>query len=77
MLDIKWMREHRAELADAMQKLNAVDAPWEKALALDEERRDLLTQVEACAQNAISARKKWGRSSAKRRPPKPTRLRIA
>ena len=47
MLDIKWMREHRAELADAMQKLNAVDAPWEKALALDEERRDLLTQVEA------------------------------
>ncbi len=47
MLDIKWMREHRAELADAMQKLNAMDAPWEKALALDEERRDLLTQVEA------------------------------
>ncbi len=47
MLDIKWMREHRADLADAMQKLNAMDAPWEKALALDEERRDLLTQVEA------------------------------
>jgi len=47
MLDIKWMREHRAELADAMGKLNALDAPWEKALALDEERRDLLTQVEA------------------------------
>ncbi len=47
MLDIKWMREHRAELAAAMSKLNALDAPWEKALALDEERRELLTQVEA------------------------------
>ncbi len=46
MLDIKWMREHRAELAEAMQKLNATDAPWEQALDLDERRRELLTKVE-------------------------------
>ncbi|CAN5506006.1 serine--tRNA ligase [soil metagenome] len=46
MLDIKWMREHRAELADAMQKLNDNEAPWEKALALDEERRNILARVE-------------------------------
>jgi len=47
VLDIKWMREHRTELAEAMHSLNADDAPWEKALTLDEERRQLLTQVEA------------------------------
>lgn len=47
MLDIRWMRENREALAEAMRKLNDTDAPWEKALALDEERRDLLTKVEA------------------------------
>jgi seryl-tRNA synthetase len=47
MLDIRWMRENRELLAEAMQKLNALDAPWEQALALDEERRELLTKVEA------------------------------
>ncbi|MCL4858041.1 MAG: serine--tRNA ligase [Caldilineaceae bacterium] len=47
MLDIRWMRENREALAEAMRKLNAEDAPWERALALDEERRELLTQVEA------------------------------
>jgi seryl-tRNA synthetase len=47
MLDIKWMREHRTELAEAMHKLNDNEAPWEKALALDEERRNLLARVEA------------------------------
>lgn len=47
MLDIKWMRENRTALAEAMQKLNALDAPWERALVLDEERRTILTQVEA------------------------------
>jgi seryl-tRNA synthetase len=46
MLDIRWMRENRAALAEAMVKLNAVDAPWEHALDLDERRRHLLTQVE-------------------------------
>src|SRR4051812_25168064 len=47
MLDIKWMREHRAELAEAMVKLNDNDAPWEKALTLDEDRRNILARVEA------------------------------
>lgn len=47
MLDIRWMRENRAALAEAMVKLNAVDAPWEQALAADERRRQLLTRVEA------------------------------
>jgi seryl-tRNA synthetase len=47
MLDIRWMRENREALADAMRKLNAEDAPWERALELDEERRALLGKVEA------------------------------
>jgi seryl-tRNA synthetase len=46
MLDIRWMRENRAALAEAMQKLGDRDAPWEQALVLDEQRRSLLTQVE-------------------------------
>jgi seryl-tRNA synthetase len=40
------MRENRAALAAAMEKLNAGDAPWQEALALDEKRRQLLSQVE-------------------------------
>ncbi len=47
MLDIRWMRENRDALADAMRKLNDPDAPWERALDLDEQRRRLLTTVEA------------------------------
>jgi seryl-tRNA synthetase len=46
MLDIRWMRENRQALAEAMAKLNATDAPWERALELDERRRHLLTRVE-------------------------------
>lgn len=46
MLDIRWMRENREALAEAMAKLNATDAPWELALELDEQRRTLLTRVE-------------------------------
>ncbi|RME51680.1 MAG: serine--tRNA ligase, partial [Caldilineae bacterium] len=47
MLDIRWMRENREALAEAMAKLNAQDAPWELALELDERRRALLGKVEA------------------------------
>jgi seryl-tRNA synthetase len=47
MLDIRWMRENRDVLAEAMHKLNAGDAPWVRALELDEERRDILAKVEA------------------------------
>ncbi len=47
MLDIKWMRENREALAEAMRKLNDTTAPWEQALALDERRREILTRVES------------------------------
>ena len=46
MLDIKWMRENREALAEAMLKLNDTEAPWELALELDEQRRSLLSRVE-------------------------------
>jgi seryl-tRNA synthetase len=60
MLDIRWMRENRAALAEAMQKLNAPDAPWEQALALDEERREILTRVEQLRAERNSGSKRVG-----------------
>lgn len=60
MLDIRWMRENREALAEAMRKLNDTDAPWEKALALDEERRELLTKVEALRAERNSGSKQVG-----------------
>lgn len=60
MLDIRWMREHPEELAEAMGKLNALDAPWEEALRLDEERRGLLNQVEALRAERNSGSKRVG-----------------
>ena len=60
MLDIRWMREHRAELAEAMQKLNVTDAPWERALDLDERRRELLTKVEVLRAERNSGSKEIG-----------------
>ena len=46
MLDIRWMRENRQALAEAMVKLNDQEAPWELALTLDEKRRELLQRGE-------------------------------
>ena len=46
MLDIRWMRENRQALAEAMAKLNDNEAPWESALDLDAERREFLQQGE-------------------------------
>ncbi|RIK33296.1 MAG: serine--tRNA ligase, partial [Chloroflexi bacterium] len=60
MLDIRWMRENRAALAEAMRKLNAEDAPWERALELDEERRELLTRVEALRAERNAGSKRVG-----------------
>jgi seryl-tRNA synthetase len=60
MLDIKWMREHRAELAEAMAKLNATDVPWERALDLDERRRELLTRVEVLRADRNTGSKRIG-----------------
>ena len=60
MLDIRWMRENREALADAMRKLNDPTAPWEKALTLDEERRELLTKVELLRAERNSGSKQVG-----------------
>jgi seryl-tRNA synthetase len=60
MLDIRWMRENRAALAAAMAALNAADAPWEKALDLDERRRHILTQVEKLRAERNSGSKQVG-----------------
>lgn len=60
MLDIRWMRENRAALAEAMQKLNDPDAPWKRALELDEQRRELLTAVEALRAERNSGSKEIG-----------------
>ena len=61
MLDIRWMREHRDDLAAAMRSLNAEDAPWESALQLDQQRRQLLSQVEALRAELNSGSKEIGR----------------
>ena len=60
MLDIKWMRENRAALAAAMEKLNAGDAPWQEALALDEKRRQILSEVEALRAERNTGSKRVG-----------------
>ncbi|MBI3958065.1 MAG: serine--tRNA ligase [Chloroflexi bacterium] len=60
MLDIKWMRENRDALAEAMHKLNDYTAPWEQALALDERRREILTRVEALRAERNSGSKEIG-----------------
>jgi seryl-tRNA synthetase len=54
------MRENRQQLAEAMAKLNATDAPWELALDLDERRRHLLTRVETLRAERNSGSKEVG-----------------
>lgn len=61
MLDIRWMRENRTALADAMRKLNDTEAPWQQALDLDERRRSLLTRVEAMRAERNAGSKEIGR----------------
>jgi len=60
MLDIKWMRENREALAQAMCDLNDAEAPWERALELDEQRREILTKVEALRGERNSGSKQVG-----------------
>ena len=60
MLDIRWMRENREALAEAMRKLHAEDAPWERALELDAERRALLSKVEALRAELNAGSKRIG-----------------
>ena len=73
MLDIRWMRENREALADAMRKLNDPDAPWELALDLDERRRRCSHTSRRCAPSATPAPRRSACSSATRRPRRPTR----
>jgi len=61
MLDIRWMRENRTALAEAMRKLNDSEAPWEQALDLDERRRSLLTRVETLRAERNAGSKEIGR----------------
>ena len=60
MLDIKWMRENREALAEAMRKLNDSTAPWEQALDLDARRRKILGRVEALRAERNSGSKAIG-----------------
>ena len=60
MLDIRWMRENQPALAEAMIKLNDVDAPWQLALQLDGERRNLLQQGEKLREERNTGSKQIG-----------------
>ena len=56
MLDIRWMRENREALVQAMEKLNDLEAPWELALELDARRRETAaTGGKNCAKSATPA----------------------
>lgn len=60
MLDIKVMREDPARVLAAMAALGATDAPVKEALALDERRRAILTQVETLRAERNSGSKQIG-----------------
>lgn len=60
MLDIKVMREDPARVLAAMAALGASDAPVKEALALDERRRAILTQVETLRAERNSGSKQIG-----------------
>ncbi|HID35101.1 MAG TPA: serine--tRNA ligase, partial [Anaerolineae bacterium] len=47
MIDIKLLREQPDMVREAMEKLNATDAPVDEAIRLDKRRRALLTELEA------------------------------
>ncbi len=69
MLDIKYLREHEQDVRVAMQRRGAA-APIDKALDLDRERRQLVTDVEAlkrernAASEAIGKMRKAGRDAS-------------
>ena len=60
MLDIKFMRENRDAVLDAMRALAAEDAPVAQALALDERRRAILVRVEVLRAERNSGSKQIG-----------------
>ncbi len=60
MLDIRYMREHREDVLAAMTALNAGDAPVQRALDLDERRRQILARVEVLRAERNSGSKQIG-----------------
>ena len=60
MLDIKFMRENRDAVLEAMRALAAEDAPVAQALALDERRRAILVRVEVLRAERNSGSKQIG-----------------
>ncbi|MFZ1401571.1 MAG: serine--tRNA ligase, partial [Anaerolineae bacterium] len=46
MLDIRFVRDNLEMVKQAMQDLQALDVPLDAALALDDERRKVLTELE-------------------------------
>ncbi|HIC88662.1 MAG TPA: serine--tRNA ligase, partial [Anaerolineae bacterium] len=61
MLDIRFMRENRDFVKQKMMELQAPDAPVDKALALDEQRRQLLTELEQLRARRNAGSKRIGR----------------
>lgn len=66
MLDIRYVREHQEEVAQAMENRNA---SWDSALfsQLDEERRQAISQVEALQQQRNTASKSIGKMMAEKK----------
>ena len=60
MLDLNFIRENPDQIKEALVKLNT-DAPIDEILALDEERRGLLTEVEALKHQRNVTSEKIGR----------------
>ena len=60
MLDIRFMRENREAVLEAMRALAAEDAPVAQALALDERRRAILGRVELLRAERNSGSKQIG-----------------
>ena len=62
MLDLNFIRENPDQVKEALVKLNIV-APIDEILALDEERRGLLTEVEALRhqRNGLKPCSAWAR----------------
>lgn len=59
MLDLKYIRENPDEIKTALEKLHA-DAPIDKIVALDEERREILQEVEELRHRRNVTSKKIG-----------------
>lgn len=64
MLDLKFIREHPEKVQEALRKRNT-EAPLDQILALDEKRRELLTQAEALKYQRNEVSRQIGRAKQK------------